>query len=81
MLLVYDPLSSAKANCPRPRTPVPTGDLRQMKFCEVEEFDFPYVRDCLRDVGIPVLNMDIDPLNASQEQAHTRLQAFAEQLA
>lgn len=53
----------------------------QMKFCEVEEFDFPYVRDCLRDVGIPVLNMDIDPLNASQEQAHTRLQAFAEQLA
>lgn len=52
----------------------------QMKFCEEEEFDFPYVRNTLAEAGFPVLNIEIDPLSTSQEQSRTRLQAFAEQL-
>lgn len=52
----------------------------QMKFCEEEEFDFPHVRNTLEEAGFPVLNIEIDPLGASQEQNRTRLQAFAEQM-
>lgn len=52
----------------------------QMKFCEPEEFDFPYVKEALLEKGIPVLNLEIDPLLSSVEQMRTRLQAFAEQI-
>ena len=52
----------------------------QMKFCEEEEFDYPYVRGTLEAAGFPVLNVEIDPLSSSQEQNRTRLQAFGEQL-
>lgn len=52
----------------------------QMKFCEEEEFDYPHIRRALAQADIPVLNIEIDPLGVSQEQARTRLQAFGEQL-
>lgn len=52
----------------------------QMKFCEEEEFDYPYVRNTLEQAGFPVLNLEIDPLSMSLEQTRTRLQAFGEQL-
>lgn len=52
----------------------------QMKFCEEEEFDYPYVRNTLEQGGFPVLNIEIDPLSTSSEQTRTRLQAFGEQL-
>lgn len=52
----------------------------QMKFCEEEEFDFPYIRSAVEAAGLPILNIEIDPLSTSQEQSRTRLQAFAEQM-
>lgn len=52
----------------------------QMKFCEEEEFDFPYIRSAVNTAGLPILNLEIDPLSTSQEQSRTRLQAFAEQM-
>lgn len=52
----------------------------QMKFCEEEEFDYPYVKSALDEAQIPVLNIEIDPLSFGREQTRTRLQAFIEQL-
>jgi benzoyl-CoA reductase/2-hydroxyglutaryl-CoA dehydratase subunit BcrC/BadD/HgdB len=52
----------------------------QMKFCEEEEFDYPFVKSSLDEAGIPVLNIEIDSLNFAREQTRTRLQAFSEQL-
>jgi benzoyl-CoA reductase/2-hydroxyglutaryl-CoA dehydratase subunit BcrC/BadD/HgdB len=52
----------------------------QMKFCEEEEFDYPFVKSSLDAANIPVLNIEIDSLNFAREQTRTRLQAFIEQL-
>lgn len=52
----------------------------QMKFCEVEEFDYVYVKKLLDDQGTASLNLEMDPNNFSIEQTETRLQALAEQL-
>ena len=52
----------------------------QMKFCEEEEFDYPYIKNAAEAAEIPILNIETDPLSASKEQLRTRLQAFAEQI-
>jgi benzoyl-CoA reductase/2-hydroxyglutaryl-CoA dehydratase subunit BcrC/BadD/HgdB len=52
-----------------------------MKFCEMEEFDYPIYRKTLDEAGIPVLHLEIDLIGQSQEQARTRIQSFAEMLA
>ena len=52
----------------------------QMKFCEEEEFDYPYIKNAAEAAEIPILNIEIDPLSTSKEQLRTRLQAFAEQI-
>ena len=52
----------------------------QMKFCEVEEFDYVYLKKRLDGQKTASLNLEMDPNNFSMEQTETRLQALAEQL-
>jgi benzoyl-CoA reductase/2-hydroxyglutaryl-CoA dehydratase subunit BcrC/BadD/HgdB len=51
-----------------------------MKFCEMEEFDYPIYRKTLDEAGIPVLHLEMDIIGQSLEQARTRIQSFAEML-
>ena len=50
------------------------------QFCDVDEFDFPGIRDAVVEV-VPILDVGVDQNTASCEQARTRLQAFNEQMA
>lgn len=52
----------------------------QMKFCDPDEFDYPWIKKELDARGIPVLNIEIDQQMQSAGQLQTRLQAFSEQL-
>ncbi|MGE5422089.1 MAG: 2-hydroxyacyl-CoA dehydratase subunit D [Ignavibacteriales bacterium] len=51
-----------------------------MKFCEMEEFDYPIYRKTMEEANIPLLNLEVDLLSQSLEQARTRIQSFAEML-
>lgn len=51
-----------------------------MKFCDPEEYDQPCLEADLNKAGYPCLTVEIDPLNTSFEQLHTRIQTFAEML-
>lgn len=51
-----------------------------MKFCDPEEYDQPYLEADLRSAGIPVMKIEIDPLDASFEQLRTKIQSFSELL-
>lgn len=51
-----------------------------MKFCDSEEYDQPWLEADLNKAGYPCLTVEIDPLNTSFEQLHTRIQTFAEML-
>ena len=51
-----------------------------MKFCDPEEYDQPWLEADLRSEDIPVLKLDIDPLDTAYEQYRTRVQSFAELL-
>lgn len=52
-----------------------------VKFCEMEEFDYPIYLKTMEEAGIPLLNLEVDLLSRSLEQARTRIQSFAEMLA
>ena len=49
-----------------------------MKFCDPEEYDYPYIKKDLEDAGIPHLYLEIEQQMDSLGQCRTRLQAFAE---
>jgi benzoyl-CoA reductase subunit C len=49
----------------------------QRKFCDTHGFDFPVIRDTLKDNGIPVLELDID-IEMPLGQLRTRFEAFLE---
>lgn len=51
-----------------------------MKFCDPEEFDFPFYKKTLDEAGIPLLYLEMEPTGQSLEQASTRIQSFAEML-
>ncbi len=51
-----------------------------VKFCEPELFDFPILRQELRDAGIPSALIEMDLNSSLSQQAHTRLEAFLEML-
>lgn len=51
-----------------------------MKFCDPEEYDQPWLEADLNKAGYPCLTVEINPLNTSFEQLHTRIQTFAEML-
>ena len=49
-----------------------------MKFCDPEEFDYPFIRRRLEQEDIPHILLDIDQQITSYGQAQTKLQGFAE---
>lgn len=51
-----------------------------MKFCDPEEFDYPFYQRTLDEAGIPLLHLEMEPTGKSLEQARTRIQSFAEML-
>ncbi|MGE5380879.1 MAG: 2-hydroxyacyl-CoA dehydratase subunit D [Methylocystaceae bacterium] len=51
-----------------------------MKFCDPEEFDYPFYRRTLEEAGIPLLHLEVDAYGQAIEQARTRIQSFAEML-
>ncbi len=52
-----------------------------VKFCETEEFDVPVLQQQMDRAGIPLLVLDVESQEDTNEQAATRIQAFAEMLA
>lgn len=50
------------------------------KFCEEEEYDYPVIKKQLTDAGIPLLYLETAQQDHINEQATTRIQAFAEML-
>lgn len=51
-----------------------------LKFCEEEEFDYPVLKQQLAAEGIPLLTVETELQTHMNEQAATRIQAFAEVL-
>lgn len=52
-----------------------------MKFCEMEEFDYPIYKKTLEEAEIPLLYLELDLVTPSLEQVRTRIQSFAEMIA
>lgn len=51
-----------------------------MKFCDPEEYDYPFIKKDLDEAGISSLYVEIEQQMDSMEQVRTRLQAFSEML-
>ncbi|MDD6651682.1 MAG: 2-hydroxyacyl-CoA dehydratase family protein [Eggerthellales bacterium] len=51
-----------------------------IKFCEEEEFDYPVLKDEFAKAGLPALYLESETQGHVDEQAATRIQAFAEML-
>lgn len=49
-----------------------------MKFCDPEEYDYPFLKKALEEKGIPELYMEVDQQSEIDAQASTRIQAFSE---
>lgn len=54
--------------------------VMMMKFCDPEEYDYPYIKTDLEESHIPLLHVEIEQQMDSVEQIRTRLQAFSEML-
>jgi bcr-type benzoyl-CoA reductase subunit C len=54
--------------------------VMMMKFCDPEEYDYPYIKTDLEESNIPLLHVEIEQQMDSVEQIRTRLQAFSEML-
>lgn len=52
----------------------------QMKFCEPEEFDYPYLKKAFEEAKIPHVFIEIEQNQTTNEQIRTRLQAFSEMI-
>jgi len=50
------------------------------KFCEAEEFDYPFLKEDLDAAGIPLLQLETEQQDTALGQVRTRLQTFAELL-
>ncbi|MCE5206785.1 MAG: 2-hydroxyacyl-CoA dehydratase family protein [Chloroflexi bacterium] len=51
-----------------------------LKFCDPHAFDYPYIRESLKEAGIPVMLMEINDPVSSGGQIKTRVEAFLEML-
>lgn len=51
-----------------------------MKFCDVEEYDYPMIVKAAEDAGIPSLSLEIDQSTMNNEQSRTKIQSFAEMI-
>lgn len=49
-----------------------------MKFCDPEEYDYPFMKKAVDSIGIPNLYIEIDQQSKVDEQIATRLQTFSE---
>ena len=49
-----------------------------MRFCDVEEYDYPYVSKAVEEAGLICLCLDIDQSTQNNEQSRTKIQSFAE---
>lgn len=52
--------------------------LCMMRFCDIEEYDQPYVIKMLQEAGLLAFSVDIDQSTTDSGQARTKIQAFAE---
>lgn len=52
--------------------------LFMMKFCDIEEYDEPYITKMLREEGLMVISIDIDQSSEEYGQAITKIQALSE---
>lgn len=51
-----------------------------MKFCDPEEYDYPFIKQDLEEAGVPHVYIESEQQMESLEQARTRLQAFSEMI-
>jgi benzoyl-CoA reductase/2-hydroxyglutaryl-CoA dehydratase subunit BcrC/BadD/HgdB len=51
-----------------------------MKFCDVEEYDYPLIVQAAEAAGLMNLCLDIDQGTTTDEQARTKIQSFAEMM-
>jgi bcr-type benzoyl-CoA reductase subunit C len=51
-----------------------------LKFCEPENYDYPYLEESLKAAGIPVLRLETEAGNEPGGQIETRVGAFVEML-
>jgi len=49
-----------------------------MRFCDVEEYEYPYISKMTEDAGLYSLCIEIDQSTQNNEQSRTKLQSFAE---
>lgn len=49
-----------------------------MKFCDVEEYDYPYISKMTEDAGLMSLCLEIDQSTADNGQSKTKIQSYAE---
>ena len=52
-----------------------------VRYCSMHIFDAPRIRDRIKDMGIPVLTLDVEYGEGMSGQVKTRVQAFMEMLA
>lgn len=51
-----------------------------MKFCDVEEYEYPMIVEAAEKAEIPTLCLEIDQSTQDNEQSRTKIQSFAEML-
>jgi benzoyl-CoA reductase/2-hydroxyglutaryl-CoA dehydratase subunit BcrC/BadD/HgdB len=51
-----------------------------LKFCEIEEFDYPIMKQIFREAGVPELFLETENVYSNDQQAATRIQAFKEMI-
>ena len=49
-----------------------------MRFCDVEEYDYPMIAQSAKEAGLRCLCLEIDQSTQNNEQSHTKIQSFAE---
>ena len=52
--------------------------LCMMRFCDIEEYDQPYVIDTVNKAGLMTFSIDIDQSTSESGQTMTKIQAYAE---
>jgi benzoyl-CoA reductase/2-hydroxyglutaryl-CoA dehydratase subunit BcrC/BadD/HgdB len=51
-----------------------------MRFCDVEEYDYPYISSAAEEAGLRVLCLEIDQSTRNNEQSRTKIQSFVEMI-
>jgi benzoyl-CoA reductase/2-hydroxyglutaryl-CoA dehydratase subunit BcrC/BadD/HgdB len=51
-----------------------------MKFCDVEEYEYPLIAKAAEAAGLATLCLEIDQSTQDNEQSRTKIQSFAEMI-